>query len=126
MHSNLYSAGMYDRSLDQGPASDQSQILLFGTDSSKSKITDIFKTDSTRSLNKWPLIIDTFPLQPQTRFIRIQLKAIRHVGGDNDGYFDNMILVALPVKNNSKLYLIITVAVCILVMVFFIVRKNKK
>ena len=116
----------YVQSLDQGPASDQSQILLFGIDSSKTKITDIFKTDSTRSLNKWLLITDTFSLQPLTRFIRIQLKAIRHVGGDNDGYFDNMILVALPVKNNSKLYLIIAVAVCILVIVFFLVRKNKK
>jgi hypothetical protein len=115
----------YVQSLDQGPTSDQTQIIITGLDSSKTKITNIFKTDSTRSLNKWRLIADTFSVAPLTRFIRIQLKAIRHVGGDNDGYFDNIMLIALPVEWDLKIILLIIGAVIVCVVLGFIIRSKR-
>jgi len=127
-HKQQFIFNGYVYSLDQGPNSDQAQIILTGLDSSKTKIATIFNTDSTRSLNKWRLVADTFFAPALTKFVRIQLIAIRHVGGDNDGYFDNMILNAIPVENNRNFYIIIAVAVCILAIVLWIIMKqrNKK
>lgn len=126
-HSQQFIFSGYVQSLDQGPNSDQSQIILTGLDGSKKKITQIFNTDSTRSLNKWRLVTDTFFAQQSTRFIRIQLIAIRHVGGDNDGYFDNMVLNAIPEKTSINKMIIISVAIiCGLVAGFIITRKKKK
>lgn len=127
-HKQQFIFNGYVYSLDQGPNSDQAQIILTGLDSSKTKIADIFNTDSTRSLNKWRLIADTFFAPASTKFVRIQLIAIRHVGGDNDGYFDNMVLNAIPVKNNMILYMFIAGAVCVLAIVLWIIikQRNKK
>ena len=124
-HKQQFIFNGYVYSLDQGPNSDQAQIILTGLDSSKTKITTIFNTDSKRSLNKWRLVADTFFSPPSTKFVRIQLIAIRHVGGDNDGYFDNMVLNAIPVENNMILYIIIAGAVCILAIVLWIIMKQK-
>ncbi len=41
------------------------------------------------------------------RFIRVQLIAFRHVGNDNDAYFDNISLVALPSQNYILIIIII-------------------
>ena len=81
----------YVESLDQGPNSDQSAVAITGLDNSKNKSLYNFR-DTTRSIGKWLLVTDTFMAPPATRFIRIQMIAIRHVGGDNDGYFDNFSL----------------------------------
>jgi len=127
-HKQQFIFSGYVYSLDQGPNSDQAQIILTGLDNTKTKITTIFNTDSTRSLNKWKLVADTFFAPASTKFVRVQLIAIRHVGGDNDGYFDNMILNAVPVKNNLILYLIIAGVICVLAIVAWIIMKqrNKK
>ena len=116
----------YVQSLDQGPNSDQSQIILTGLDNSKTKITNIYTSDSTRSISKWLLVADTFKVSASTRFIRLQLIAIRHVGGDNDGYFDNMSLVALPVKSSFNIILIIIAALVCLLIIFIIIRKRSR
>ncbi len=116
----------YVQSLDQGPGSDQAQVTLAGTDSLKAEPYKIFASDSTRSLNKWLLIEDTFSVPVLTRFIRIQLRAIRHVGGDNDGYFDNMTLTALPVVDNYLTPIIIAVIVCLLAAASVLVLKVHK
>ncbi|HEY5408083.1 MAG TPA: hypothetical protein VIJ92_13395 [Ginsengibacter sp.] len=127
-HKQQFIFNGYVYSLNQGPNSDQAQIILSGLDSSKTKIANIFNTDSTRSLNKWRLIADTFFAPASTKFVRIQLIAIRHVGGDNDGYFDNMVLNAIPVENNMIRYIIIAVAVFVLAIVSWIIikQRNKK
>jgi len=127
-HKQQFIFNGYVYSLDQGPNSDQAQIILTGLDSSKTKIVDIFNTDTTRSLNKWRLVADTFFAPASTKFVRVQLIAIRHVGGDNDGYFDNMVLNAMPVENNMILYIIIAAAVIVLAIVLWIIikQRNKK
>ncbi|HMH21485.1 MAG TPA: hypothetical protein VK563_06910 [Puia sp.] len=81
----------YVQSLDQGPNSDQSALSIAGMDNSKGKILYTF-SDTTRSMGKWLPVTDTFMAPVNTRFIRIRMVAIRHVGGDNDGYFDNFTL----------------------------------
>jgi hypothetical protein len=81
----------YVESLDQGPNSDQSAIAITGLDGSKNKALYNFR-DTTRSIGKWLEVTDTFMAPPTTRSIRVQMVAIRHVGGDNDGYFDNFSL----------------------------------
>ena len=81
----------YAESLDQGPNSDQSAFAITGLDGSKNKVLYTFG-DTTRSIGKWLSVTDTFTAPAATRFIRIQMIAIRHVGGDNDGYFDNLTL----------------------------------
>ncbi|MDB5156010.1 MAG: C-terminal target protein [Mucilaginibacter sp.] len=124
-HKQQFAFNGYVQSLDQGPNSDQAQIILTGLDSSKTKIINIFKTDSTRALSKWRLIADTFSVAPLTRFIRIQLKAIRHVGGANDGYFDNMILTALPVEGDLRIVLLIITAIIIFLALGFIIRSKR-
>jgi hypothetical protein len=83
--------GGYVQSLDQGANSDQSALSITGLDNSKTKTLYTF-SDTTRSLNKWLRVTDTFMAPVNTRFIRIRMIAIRHVGGDNDGYFDNFSL----------------------------------
>lgn len=116
----------YVRSLDQGPNSDQSQIILTGLDNSKTKTADIFNSDTTRSIGKWLLIADTFKVSALTRFIRVQLIATRHVGGDNDGYFDNVSLIALPVKSSFNIILVgIAALVCLLIIFIIIWKRNK-
>lgn len=81
----------YVESLDQGPNSDQSAVAITGLDASKNKSLYNFR-DTTRSIGKWLEVTDTFIAPPATRSIRVQMIAIRHVGGDNDGYFDNFSL----------------------------------
>ncbi len=126
-HSQQFIFNGYVQSLDQGPSSDQSQIILTGLDNSKRVLTQIFHTDSTRSLNTWRLVADTFFVPQSTRFIRIQLIAIRHVGGDNDGYFDNMVLNATPEKTSiNKMIIILLAIICVLIVGSIITRKKKK
>ena len=115
------------QSLDQGPNSDQSQIILTGLDNSKSKILYKYDSDTIRSIGKWRSLTDTFNAPAGTRFIRVRLLAIRHVGGDNDGYFDNLVLTATPQENNFKKPVIfIAAALVALVIIFGAISKHKK
>ena len=46
----------------------------------------------------------------------------------NDGYFNNMVLTAIPVENNRIICIIIAAAVCVLVIVLWIIirQRNKE
>ncbi|MFI5186164.1 MAG: hypothetical protein ACHQF0_05535 [Chitinophagales bacterium] len=117
----------YEQSLDQGPNSDQGMISIQGTDSSKTKILYTFNSDTARSISKWQPLIDSFLVPPATRFIRIQLIAIRHVGGDNDGYFDNISLTTQTtgfVLDKKWLFIIIAI-VLLAVATSVIYKKNR-
>lgn len=118
----------YEQSLDQGPNSDQGMISIQGLDSSKTKILYTFNSDTARSISKWQQLSDSFLVPAATRFIRIQLIAIRHVGGDNDGYFDDISLTTQTTGFAfDKKWLLIIIAVVLLVAVLsvFIYRKNQ-
>lgn len=117
----------YEQSLDQGPNSDQGMISIEGLDSSKNKILYTFSSDTARSISKWQQLSDSFSAPAATRFIRIQLIAIRHVGGDNDGYFDNITLTAPATGVDKKwLFIIITIVLLVVAALVFIYKRNSK
>jgi len=119
-----FSFNGYAESLDQGPTSDQARIVLTSLDSIKKNPKVLFDSDTTRSLNKWLLLRDTVLAPPATAFVRVDLITIRHVGGDNDGYFDNITLVALPQTPNVWIW-VIAVVLAIAVGIVIYRRTNR-
>ncbi len=113
----------FEQTLDQGPLSDQGMLKAECLDASKNQILYSDSTDTLMSKTKWKAIADTFLAPSATRYIRVQLVAFRNVGGDNDGYFDNISLVALPSRN--YLLLIIVIAAIIIAGFAFYFRKRK-
>ncbi|HMG69435.1 MAG TPA: hypothetical protein VK588_17175 [Chitinophagaceae bacterium] len=118
----------YAQSLDQGPNSDQAMITIKGLDNSKNKTLYTFISDTTRSIGKWLQVRDSFVAPISTRFIRVQLIAIRHVGGDNDGYFDNILLTTKSTGSAfDKKWLFIAIAIVLVIAIgFFIYKKRKR
>lgn len=114
----------YEQTLDQGPLSDQGMLKLECLDASKKQILYCDSTDTLMSKTKWLAVADTFSAPPATRFIRVQLIAFRHAGNDNDGYFDNISLRALPSQNN--LLLLGLIAVIVLVTGAIVYFKKRK
>lgn len=114
----------FEQTLDQGALSDQGMLKIECLDASKDKMLYSDSTDTLMSKTKWQAVADTFSAPPNTRFIRIQLVAFRNVGGDNDGYFDNISLSALP-SQNHLLIIIIIVAIVILIGLVLYFRKRK-
>jgi len=114
----------YAESLDQGPNSDQSAFGITSLDNSKSKVLYTFG-DTTRSIGKWLFVTDTFTAPPATRFIRIQMIAIRHVGGDNDGYFDNFTLTTRSL-DPSLTWIWIILVVLIIGTVIGVIRYRRR
>jgi hypothetical protein len=115
----------YVKSFLQDPP-DQATITITGLDGSKSKQLYTFNSDTISSVNNWQKVTDTFVAPASTRFIRIQLIANRRNGADNDGYFDNMSLVALPVKSNFNIILIIIATLVCLLIIFIVIWKRSK
>ncbi len=114
-----------EQTLDQGPLSDQGMLKVECLDATKNKTLYSDSTDTLMSKTKWLAVADTFLVPPATRFIRVQLIAFRNVGGDNDGYFDNIGLVALPSQNYFLLIIIIAaIIICLAAVLYF--RKRKR
>lgn len=118
----------FEQTLDQGLQSDQGMLKAECLDATKNKILDSSRTDTLMSKTKWQSAADTFLAPASTRFIRVQLVAFRNVGGDNDGYFDNISLVALPSQNFLLIIIIIAIVIVAIGSFVFFRRKmmNKK
>lgn len=114
----------YEQTLNQGNISDQGMLKVECLDASKTKTLYSDSTDTLMSKTKWQAVTDTFSAPPNTRFIRVQLVSFRNVGGDNDGYFDNISLTTTTSKN-SLLIIIIIAALIILVVLYLYFRKRK-
>jgi hypothetical protein len=84
----------FEQSLDQGPLSDQGKLKMECLDATKNNILSRDSTDTLMSIGKWKAVADTLTAAPLTRFVRVSLVAIRHVGEYNDGYFDDIALSA--------------------------------
>jgi hypothetical protein len=97
----------FERSLDQGPVSDEGMLKVQCLDATKNKVLYNDSTDTLMSKGKWKAIVDTFLAPKFTRFVSVRLVAIRHVGGDNDGYFDNISLVAIRAPNYMLIILVV-------------------
>lgn len=115
----------FEQTLDQGLQSDQGMLKAECLDATKSKVLDSTRTDTLMSKTKWQSAADTFLAPASTRFIRVQLVAFRNVGGDNDGYFDNISLVALPSQNYPLIIIIIVIAIVIVAIGSFVFFRRK-
>ncbi len=115
----------FERTLDQGNLSDQGMLKEACLDASKKIMLFSDSTDTVMSKTKWQPIADTFPAPPLTRFIRIQLIAFRHVGNDNDGYFDNISLVAVPSSNYILIIIVIIAVIAAGAVVYFQKKKTQ-
>jgi hypothetical protein len=115
-----------ERSLDQGQLSDQGMVKFECLDITKTKILYSDSTDTLMSIGKWRTIVDTFSAPKSTRYVRVQLIAFRNVGGDNDGYFDDISLIAPPSTNNSAVIIIAVFILAIMVGVIVYAKKKSK
>jgi hypothetical protein len=113
-----------EQSLDQGPLSDQGKIRVQCLDASKAGILYRDSTDTLMSISKWKVVTDTFLAPKGTRAIRLQLVSIRHVGGDNDGYFDDISLSAFTPPNTLLIVAILVVVLSVAVGLGFYLRKK--
>ena len=83
----------YVRAYPQSPA-DQSRIMLEFFDSLKTVRIDSFDSGNYSITNEWIPVIDSTLVPPHTRYIRIRLISTRRNGSNNDGYYDNLSLIA--------------------------------
>jgi hypothetical protein len=102
---------------------DQSSITIICLNDAKNKTLYTFSSDTISSVSNWTMISDTFVAPPLTRFITINLIANRRNGAANDGYFDNISLVALPSQN--YLLIIIIIAIVIVAIGSFLYFRKK-
>ena len=115
----------YVKSLDQGPKSDQARVTVFALNHDKQHGKLLYDSDSTRSLNKWLLLQDTFLVSPATRFIRVQLMAIRNVGSDNDGYFDHAGLLAIPPDSERWVWIAVAAFLLVTALHYFLFKMKR-
>ncbi len=113
----------YVQAFPQEPP-DQSSIIVNCLNTSKTKTLYTFNSDTISSESKWKQVTDTFVAPPLTRSISINLIAHRRNGSDNDGYFDNISLVALPSQNYFSIIIIIAILI-IAIGIFVYFRKKK-
>ncbi|MBN2367233.1 MAG: T9SS type A sorting domain-containing protein [Calditrichaeota bacterium] len=83
----------YVRAYPQSPA-DQSRIVLEFLDSLKTAKIDSFDSGNYSITNEWVSVTDSTIVPPHTRHIRIRLISTRRNGSNNDGYYDDLSLVA--------------------------------
>lgn len=102
---------------------DQCEIKITCLQTPGGKPLYSFSSDTISSVSKWQPVKDTFIAPASTRFIQIQLIAQRRNGADNDGYFDNISLVALPTQN--YLLIIIVIAIVIVAISSFAYFRKK-
>jgi hypothetical protein len=73
---------------------DQSRIMITCKVDTLSKALYTFDTDTLSPVDKWQLIADSFIAPASTRVVEVDLIAHRRDGWYNDGYFDDLSLVA--------------------------------
>jgi len=86
----------YVRAYSQ-PSPDQSRIVLEFLDSLKTTKIDSFDSGNYSNTTEWIQIADTSIAPFATRHIRVRLISTRWYGSNNDGYFDDLSLVAAEV-----------------------------
>ncbi|MCD4663981.1 MAG: tandem-95 repeat protein [Bacteroidales bacterium] len=80
---------------------DYSRVELEFWDSSQSVLLDVYDSGLHNNTNNWVLIEDLRFAPVGTRFIKIRLTSIRNSGSNNDGFFDDLYLVAIVIAEFS-------------------------
>lgn len=124
-HERQFIFSGYVQSLDQGSPSDQTKISVTCLDSLKRNALYTFDSEVLESKNDWHQVTNTFVAPASTRFVRIQLIAVRWVGMDNDGYFDNISLVCGTQQYaGSSPWMIIMIVLIVIVALVILMRRG--
>ncbi|OGE85145.1 MAG: hypothetical protein A2Y39_02265 [Candidatus Delongbacteria bacterium GWF2_40_14] len=83
------------RSYDQAPV-DQTQIEVEYWDNAQTTKLDFFDSGLKNNTAGWDLVSDQRYAPAGTRYIKIRLTSVRNSGTNNDGYFDDLKLEAIP------------------------------
>jgi len=83
------------RSYDQVPV-DQTRIEVEYWDNAQTTKLDFFDSGLKNNTAGWDLVSDQRYAPVGTRYIKIRLTSIRNSGTNNDGYFDDLHLEAIP------------------------------
>ena len=110
---------------------DQSRIMITCKADTLSKALYTFDTDTLSPVDKWQLIADSFIAPKSARVVEVDLIAHRRNGWYNDGYFDDLSLVArnkesLLSSNNMMIIAAIAVAAILALTVAYRTRRAKK
>jgi len=73
---------------------DQAAVVVQALDITKTQVLFNWFSDTVASLSAWMQIAHSFTPPPGTRYMRVQLIAIRNQGISNDAYFDDVELIA--------------------------------
>jgi hypothetical protein len=126
-HDQQFSFSGYVQSLDQGSPSDQTKISVTCLDSLKRNVLYVYNSDILESKNVWHQITDTFVAPRSTRFVRLQLIAVRWVGMDNDGYFDNISLQSgVHQSAGNWFWIVIIIVLVFILLIAVLIRKKTK
>jgi hypothetical protein len=124
-HERQFIFSGYVQSLDQGSPSDQTKISVTCLDSLKRNALYTFNSEVLESKNDWHKITDSFVAPASTRFVRIQLTAVRWVGMDNDGYFDNIRLVSATQQSAGySLWIVIIIIIVVVIAIVILMRRK--
>ena len=72
---------------------DQAAVIVQCMDTTKTHVLSSWHSDTTGSVGTWTELSKSISAPPGTRYIRVQLIAIRNQGPDNDAYFDYVNLI---------------------------------
>jgi len=89
-HQKFFFSG-WEQSYAQDPP-DVGAFYVQCLDATKTVVLRNYYSDTMSFENTWGKVTDSFYAPANTRFVRIQLVAIRYTGSDNDAYFDNIVL----------------------------------
>jgi hypothetical protein len=93
----------WTQSLNEGNPSDQATVMVQCLDNSKSSVLQEWHSDTLYSLNQWQAILGYIHAAPGTRWVRVQLIAIRNQDTSNDAYFDDIHLIPMAATGINNL-----------------------
>ena len=96
-HSEYFDFSTWVQSFDQGVPSDETVATVSCLNANKTQTLYTWQSDTVYSISVWMQLAKHFKAPPGTRYIRIELKAIRLLGAANDGYFDAVSLTPITV-----------------------------
>jgi hypothetical protein len=95
-----YQLAGFVRTFDEAP-SDVAQIVVEYLDATGELVLDSFDTGQVSSPGEWQRVEDVRTAPAGTRSVRVRLLATRFTEGDNDAYFDALVLRSLATATLS-------------------------
>ena len=107
---------------------DQSRIMITCKVDTLSKALYTFDTDTLSPVDKWQLIADSFTAPASTRVVEVDLIAHRRNGWYNDGYFDDLSLIARnkgSILSANNMMIVGAIALVVIACVILVSRARR-